>query len=56
MLEHLANIGPELDQMLKMAALTRLEIHGPAAELAKLRAPLAALLPAWFEFECGVSR
>lgn len=55
-LEHLGNIGPELDQMLKLAALTRLEIHGPAAELAKLRAPLAALSPAWFEFECGVSR
>jgi len=55
-LQHLANIGPELDQMLKLATLTRLEIHGPAAELATLRAPLAALSPDWFEFECGVSR
>lgn len=55
-LAHLANVGPELDQMLKMASLTRLEVHGPAAELAKLRTPLAALSPVWFEFECGVSR
>ena len=53
---HLANVGPELDEMLKLADITRLEIHGPTGELAKLRAPLAALSPQWFEFECGVSR
>jgi hypothetical protein len=55
-LAHLANVGPELGEMLKIAALTRLELHGPAAELDKLRGPLADLKPAWFVFECGVQK
>ena len=53
-LAHLANVGPELGEMLKVSALTRLELHGPAAELDKLRGPLADLKPAWFVYECGV--
>lgn len=55
-LEHLTHVGPELDEMLKLAALSRLEVHGPASELEKLRGTLAALKPAWFECECGVTR
>jgi len=55
-LAHVANVGPELDQMLKLSSLVRLEVHGPEAELAKLKGPLAGLSPAWFAFECGVSR
>jgi hypothetical protein len=55
-LAHLANVGPLLDRMLTMADLVRLEIHGPAAELEKLRAPLSALNPTWFVYECGVTR
>jgi hypothetical protein len=55
-LAHLANVGPELGEMLKIAALARLELHGPAAELDKLRGPLADLKPAWFGFECGVQK
>lgn len=55
-LAHLGNVGPELGEMLKISALTRLELHGPAAELDKLRAPLADLKPAWFVFECGVQK
>jgi len=38
--------------MLKMADLTRVEVHGPAAELGKLKEPLAHLSPAWFAIEC----
>lgn len=53
-LAHLANVGPLLDRMLGLAELVRLEIHGPAAELEKLRAPLSALNPTWFTYECGV--
>src|SRR6266404_7508255 len=34
---HLENIGALLAEMLKSADLTRLEIHGPAAELEKLK-------------------
>jgi hypothetical protein len=37
--------------MLTIVDLTRLEVHGPAAELEKLKAPLAHLNPAWFEVE-----
>jgi hypothetical protein len=55
-LAHLANVGPLLDRMLGLAELVRLEIHGPADELEKLRAPLSALNPTWFTYECGVTR
>ena len=53
-LAHLSNVGDLLAAMLKIADLTRVEIHGPAAELEKLRSPLANLKPAWFEDACGV--
>jgi hypothetical protein len=41
---------------LKIAAITKLEVHGPAAELAKLREPLAGLKPAFFSVEGGFRR
>jgi hypothetical protein len=47
-LGHLENVGPLLAEMLRMADLTRVELHGPAAELEKLKAPLAHLNPQWF--------
>jgi hypothetical protein len=56
LLTHLGNVKAELDQALAMAALVRLEVHGPAAELDKLRAPLSALKPAWFVRLCGVEK
>ena len=31
------------------AELVRIEVHGPAAELDKLKEPLAELNPAWFQ-------
>ena len=49
-------LGPLLDEMLTLSDLTRLEFHGPAAEIDQLREPLAALNPAWFVRECGVTR
>lgn len=55
-LAHLANVGELLGEMLKISDLLRLEIHGPAAELAKLKGPLADYQPAWFEYVCGVGR
>ncbi len=48
LLKHLDNVGALLTEAFKIADLTRLEIHGPEAELAKLRNPLAHLKPAWF--------
>ena len=55
-LAHVANVGPLLQEALKLAELTRLEIHGMAEELAKLRAPLADLKPAFFTLEHGFRR
>jgi quinol monooxygenase YgiN len=52
-LVHLESVGALLGEALKIAAITRLEVHGPAAELDKLRAPLASLNPQWFVLEPG---
>ena len=50
-LAHLDNVGVLLAEMLKIADLTRVEVHGPAEELEKLKGPLAHLNPAWFTVE-----
>jgi len=50
---HLDNIGALLAEMLTMADLNRVEVHGPAAELEKLKEPLAHLNPAWFAVEAS---
>lgn len=55
-LAHLANVGPELAEIFKIATLTRLEVHGPAAELDQLRGPMAPMNPAWFTLEVGLRR
>src|ERR1700694_1209498 len=51
LLTHLKNVGSLLQEALKIAELTRLEIHGPEEELAKLRAALAKLQPHFFILE-----
>ena len=51
LLAHLEHVGAMLAEAFKIADLTRLEIHGPAAELEKLREPLAHLNPVWFTLE-----
>lgn len=55
-LAHLANVDALLKEMLTVADLIRLELHGPAEELDKLKGPLAALNPEWFSFACGLER
>ena len=52
-LAHLENVGALLAEALKIASIIRLEVHGPAAELAKLKAPMAGLNPQWFELAEG---
>jgi quinol monooxygenase YgiN len=47
-LAHLDNVGAMLAEAMKIADLIRVELHGPAVELDKLREPLAHLKPAWF--------
>jgi hypothetical protein len=54
LLAHLENVSAPLAEMLKVADLIRVEVHGPAEELEKLKAPLAHLNPAWFTLEASV--
>ena len=56
LLAHLENVGELLGQALQISEITRLEVHGPAAELAKLREPLANLNPQFFTLEYGFRR
>jgi quinol monooxygenase YgiN len=53
LLTHLQNVGPLLQEALKISEITRLEVHGPESELAKLREPLADLSPQFFTLEYG---
>jgi quinol monooxygenase YgiN len=56
LLTHLDNVSALLDEALKVSDLTRLEVHGPEEELAKLREPLADLKPQFFVLEYGFRR
>lgn len=51
LLAHLDNVGALLTELTKMADLTRIEVHGPAAELEKLKKPLADLKPVFFTLQ-----
>lgn len=55
-LAHLNNVDHLLKEALKIAEITRLEVHGPEEELQKLRAPLAALNPEFYVLEYGFRR
>jgi hypothetical protein len=55
-LSHLANVGSLLERVLKIAEITRLEVHGVEEELAKLREPLTGSNPTYFTLEYGIQR
>ena len=50
---HVENVGQLLGELLKTSDLTRFELHGPQAELDKLRAPFANMNPQYFTLEYG---
>ena len=52
-LAHLKNVDAPLKQALSISKLARLEVHGPAAEIDKLREPLKGLNPQFFVLEPG---
>ncbi len=56
LLAHLENVGELLGEALKIAKLDLLEVHGPAAELEKLKEPLKDLNPTYFTMETGFRR
>jgi quinol monooxygenase YgiN len=53
LLAHLKNVDAVLKQALAISKITRLEVHGPAAELDKLREPLKGLSPQYFALAQG---
>ena len=55
-LSHLDNVGALLGEALKITKIVRLEVHGPAAEIDKLRTPLASLELRNFALEPGIRR
>jgi hypothetical protein len=55
-LAHLQNVGELLGEALKIAKIVRLEVHGPAEELDKLRGPMASLSPQFYVLEPGIRR
>jgi len=56
LLYHLDNVGALLEEALKIADITRLEVHAPESELEKLREPLSGLNPQFFMLETGFRR
>jgi hypothetical protein len=55
-LAHLQNVGELLGQALQIAKIVRLEVHAPASEVEKLRAPMASLNPQFFVLDEGIRR
>lgn len=55
-LAHLENVGDLIGEVLEFSELVRLEVHGPAAEIDKLREPMAELNPKFFVWECGLEK
>lgn len=51
LIAHVESVGAMLGELFKIADLIRIEVHGPAAELQKLKGPLAHLNPAWFNLQ-----
>lgn len=56
LLVHLGNVGSLIEQSLKIAEITRLEVHGLESELAKLREPLQQFNPRYFTLEYGIRK
>ncbi|PAW64311.1 MAG: hypothetical protein B9S36_02725 [Verrucomicrobiia bacterium Tous-C2TDCM] len=55
-LAHLQNVGDLLEKALQIADLIRLEVHGAAAELDKMREALKDLPVSWFALETGLEK
>jgi quinol monooxygenase YgiN len=56
LLAHLGNVTDLLEEALEISELFRLEVHGSAAELEKLKEPLAELNVEPFVRACGAER
>lgn len=53
LLAHIENLRPILHEMGEVSDLVRMEVHGPATELARLGNALAGMCPQYFVLEYG---
>jgi quinol monooxygenase YgiN len=53
---HVENVRALLAELLKVCDVVRFELHGPQAELNKMRAPFTDLKPQYFALEYGFRR
>jgi len=51
---HFENCGAALGEFMKVAELSRIEVHGPAAELEQLKEAFAEMNPDYYISECGI--
>ncbi|MBF2759502.1 MAG: antibiotic biosynthesis monooxygenase [Ectothiorhodospiraceae bacterium AqS1] len=56
LLAHLKNVASLLEESSKISSFTRIEVHGPQAEIDKLRGPLSSLDASFFVLEYGFRR
>lgn len=56
LLFHVNNVRDLSEELGRHATVTRIEIHAPAHEIERLKAPLAKMDVAWFVYECGFRR
>lgn len=53
LLFHINNVGDLIEKAMGISETIRLEVHGPAAELEKLKGPLAELPIEYYELRLG---
>jgi quinol monooxygenase YgiN len=56
LLTHLGNVDALVAEALTISDLVRVEVHGPAEELEKLKEPLAALNADFYVFQAGIGK
>jgi len=56
LLAHSQNVAELIGQAMKIAKIIRFEVHAPAAEIDKLRGPMASRSPQFFVLEEGIRR
>ena len=56
LLKHAENVGAEIQEAMTLSDVLRMEVHGPAAELDKLRELLTPLGTQFFILDRGIGR
>ena len=56
LLTHIGNVEALIAEALTISDLTRVEVHGPSAELQKLKEPLSDLNPDYYEYQVGIGK